>query len=240
MSMRSRVISSIDTDRLAGAVARPGIDPRIWISYGVLTSEPLFETEEGYQDVIADVLLLPSKIQETARVSAMYAGNGFGLYAPLHEGDEVLVVAPSGDPDHGLVITQRLWSPSDLPPAEAQLNQEDVTLVVEPDKNLRLAVKGAGNVYLTSVDGKVVLGEETATRGVVRKDDTTANGSLSLTAATVPGPPPVTTLTLTYTPPNGVPQVTAIALTPCTATGTPITLNLSGKVDSASDKVVSS
>ena len=161
--LRSRVLSSIDTERLANAVSRPGIDPRIWVSYAVLTSEPYVETIEGEEDVIANIMLLPSGMQETARVGAIYAGNGFGLYAPLHIDDEVLVVAPSGDPDEGMVITQRLWSPADKPPAELAENTEDVLLVVETDKNLRIKTLGAGNVILAVDTGKVFLGAETGT-----------------------------------------------------------------------------
>lgn len=161
--LRSRVISGIDTERLANAVSRPGIDPRIWISYAVLMTEPYVETTEGQQDVVADVMLLPSGMIETARVSAIYAGNGFGLYAPLHIDDEVLVLAPSGDPDEGMVITQRLWSPADLPPVELAENTEDVLLVVETDKNLRIKTLGAGNVILAVDTGKVFLGAETGT-----------------------------------------------------------------------------
>lgn len=156
--LRSRVTRGIDVARLSNAVARPGIDPRIWVSYAYLTSEPYIETVEGRQDIVADVMLVPSMQEETARVGAIYAGNGFGFYCPLHAEDEVLVLAPSGDPDAGLVITQRLWSPADPPPQEVVVNPEDVTLVVEEGKNLRITVKGAGNVVLAVDAGKIYLG----------------------------------------------------------------------------------
>lgn len=151
--LRSRVTTGIDVNRLANAVARPGIDPRVWVSYAVLTSEPVVELREGQQDVIVDLLLLPSGQPETARVGAMYAGNGFGLYAPLHKDDEVLVVAPSGDPDEGLVVMQRLWSPADPPPSAVTENPLDVTLVVENGRSLRLNVAGGGKVYIGGSDG---------------------------------------------------------------------------------------
>lgn len=230
--LRSRVTTGFDMARMANALSRPGIDPRIWISYGVLTSEPYIEMRNGQQDVLVDVTLLPSGDQETARVGAAYAGNGFGLYMPLHEDDEVLVLAPSGDPDQGLVIAQRLWSPADPPPQEVATHPEDVTLVVEAEKNLRLNVKGAGNVVISAEEGKVKLGSESATKGVARVDDTTTNGALSVTAV---GP----VVTLTYTPASGTPQ--AITLTfpdPVLAVGGP--LNLSGKINAGSTKVVAS
>jgi len=232
--LRSRVSTGFDMARMANALSRPGIDPRIWISYGVLTSEPYVEMRNGQQDVLVDVTLLPSGDQETARVGAAYAGNGFGLYMPLHADDEVLVLAPSGDPDQGLVISQRLWSPADPPPQAVADNPEDVTLVVESGKNLRLNVQGAGNVVIAAEDGKVKLGSESATKGVARLDDTTANGTFGITAV---GP----LVTFTYTPSGGIPQSVALTLvggTTATALGGP--LQLSGKIDAASDKVVAS
>lgn len=156
--LRSRVTRGIDVARLSNAVARPGIDPRIWVSYGTLLSDPYIEDKDGRQDVIVDVMLLPSMQEETARVGAIYAGNGFGFYCPLHKEDEVLVLAPSGDPDEGLVIAQRLWSPADPPPTELKDHPEDVTLIVEPEKNLRITVKGEGNVILAVDTGKIYLG----------------------------------------------------------------------------------
>jgi hypothetical protein len=160
--LRSRVLTSIDVSRLADAVARPGIDPRTWVSYAVLTSEPYFETTAGQQDCFVNIYLMPSGVEETARVASVYAGNGFGLWMPLHKDDEVLVCAPSGDPDEGLVVTQRLWSPSDAPPQEAADNADDVVLVVEEGRSVRIGVRGGGTVRLGQVD---------ASRGVARIDD---------------------------------------------------------------------
>ncbi len=229
--LRSRVTRGIDVARLSNAVARPGIDPRIWVSYAYLLSEPYIETVEGRQDIVADVMLVPSMQEETARVGATYAGSGFGFYCPLHAEDEVLVLAPSGDPDAGLVITQRLWSPADPPPQEVIDNPEDVTLVVEEGKNLRLHVLGAGNVVLSAEEGKIKLGGEDAEKGVARMDDTTDNGTFSISAA---GP----ILTFTYTPPGGAPQIKTITFdTAPLVTGSDFTL--SGVIDSSSDQVES-
>lgn len=212
--LRSRVISGIDTERLSNAVSRPGIDPRIWVSYAVLTSNPVVDTDPGDQDVIANVMLMPSGTIETARVGSIYAGNGFGLYAPLYEGDEVLVVAPSGDPDQGLVITQRLWSPSDLPPEGLGDTLEDLTLVIQPDKNLRITVQGTG---------KVILGGASATRGVARVDDTVAPDA---------GPgTPINMVTWLSTV-----TATLNTLSPGALPGVPTVI---GKINSGSDKVVS-
>ena len=194
--LRSRVTTGIDVNRLSAAVSRPGIDPRVWVSYAVCTSEPVVETRSGQQDVLVDVLLLPSGQPETARVGALYAGNGFGFYAPLHKDDEVLVCAPSGDPDEGLVVTQRLWSPADPPPDAMSAHPEDVTLVVESGKSLRIGVQG---------DGKVYLGDVEATRGAARLDDEVTLGTATITVAVLVPSPPSGTTTYAYFDRNGSP-----------------------------------
>jgi hypothetical protein len=134
----------MDMGRLSRAVSRPGIDPRTWVSLAVVNSV-VVDPNEG---VFCGITLLPSEIEETARLGAAYAGNGFGFYAPPRVDDEVMVCAPSGDPSQGLVITGRLWSPSDVPPAEAASNPQDVLLKVEEGQTLRLLVSGGGKVYL--------------------------------------------------------------------------------------------
>lgn len=166
--LRSRVSSTVDFARLSAAISRPGIDPRVWVSYAIVTAEPVIDTSAAGQDagVFVDLVLLPTQMQATARVGALYAGNGFGLYTPLHTDDEVLVVAPSGDPAEGLVVTQRLWSPSDLPPQAVADHPEDVSLVIETGKSLRVTVQGGGNVVLAVDSGKVYLGAEDGTEPV--------------------------------------------------------------------------
>lgn len=159
-----RASSQIDFAALSRAMARPGMDPRSWCSLAIVQSVVVDEAE----GVFCDVLLMPSKRRETARLGAAYAGSGWGLYAPPMVDDEVLVSAPSGDPALGLVITSRLWSPADVPPADAAAHPEDVLLTVRPDKSLRIKVQGGGNVILAVDTGKVFLGSETGTEAVAK------------------------------------------------------------------------
>lgn len=242
--LRSRVTSGIDIVRLGNAISRPGMDPRIWVSYAVLTSDVYVDNTARSQGVYASVQLLPSGVKDTARVGAIYAGNGWGLYTPLHKDDEVMVCAPSGDPDEGLVIVQRLWSTSDPQPPEVLQDANDVVLVVEPDKHLKITTKGSGNVYLTAESGKIILGDADADRGVARLDDTTANGTLALTAVAVPPVPPAppgVIITLTYTPPGGgLPMTSTVSLAIATLLSATGSIDLSGTIDSASEKVVAS
>jgi len=159
-----RASSQIDFAAMGRALARPGMDPRAWCSLAIVQSVVVDEAE----GVFCDVLLMPSKRRETARLGAAYAGSGWGLYAPPMVDDEVLVSAPSGDPAQGLVITSRLWSPADVPPADAATHPEDVLLTVRPDKSLRIKVQGGGNVILAVDTGKVFLGSETGTEAVAK------------------------------------------------------------------------
>lgn len=137
-----------DVSRIARALQRPGIDPRAWVSLALVQS--VVVDADG---AFCDVLLVPSNRRHTARLGAAYAGSGWGMYAPPQVDDEVVVMAPDGDPSAGLVIVSRVWSRVDAPPTEAQENPEDVVLVVRPDRSLRLSVSGGGKVYIGGSDG---------------------------------------------------------------------------------------
>lgn len=138
----------MDIARMARALQVPGSDPRLWISLAIVTRVEL-DSAEGY---FADVTLVPSMEDETARVGAPYAGSGFGEHIPVEVDDEVLVKAPSGDPDEGLVVTYRLHSPADLPPSEAVDNPTDHVLVEKAARDYRVVVSGGGRVRLGTVN----------------------------------------------------------------------------------------
>jgi hypothetical protein len=223
-----RASTQIDFASLSRALARPGMDPRSWCSLAIVQSVVVDEAE----GVFCDVLLMPSKRRETARLGAAYAGSGWGLYAPPMVDDEVLVSAPSGDPALGLVITSRLWSPADVPPADAATHPEDVLLTVRPDKSLRLVVSGGG---------KVILGSADASRGVARLDDEVNIGTRTVVVTVLVVSPPSGTVTDTVTDVRG--SVVSTLTTPWT--GTPpqppgiYTTPLYGSIISASETVVS-
>jgi hypothetical protein len=142
---RTRVSGKMDVGRLSAALARPGMDTRIWVSAAVAMGEAQVDPKFG---VFVDVTLIPSGEEYTARVPADYAGNGFGFYAKIHKDDDLVVVVPYGDAAEGVVVVARLWTAADLPPALAQSSPEDLILVVEKDKNLRVAVQGQGKVFV--------------------------------------------------------------------------------------------
>lgn len=151
--MRQR-IPKLDVGRLGKAVSYPGIDPRVWASYGLVKSFKV-TTNEG---VFATVKLMPSETLVSARVGAVYAGNGFGIYAPLEIDDEVLVTCPLGDFNEGATIVARMWSAADKPPAIAGTSSRDVVIHVKSGQTLRIIASGSGKVV---VDAPLVeLGQE--------------------------------------------------------------------------------
>lgn len=151
------------------SIQRPGIDTRIWSSLAYAAGDSAALAD----GVFVDVVLLPTGEQLTARVPSEYAGKGFGLYAKIRKNDELLVEIPRGDPAEGAVVSRRLWNKRHTPPQEALDDDEDVLLVVEKDKTLRLVTSGAGKVFVKSADTvtldspKVRLGAEDATEKLV-------------------------------------------------------------------------
>lgn len=218
--------SGVDSRRLAKALSYPGIDPRVWVAQAIVISpQPVVEEAEG---VFVDVMLLPMMIPATARLASIYSGPSFGLYTPVEENDEVTVFAPSGDPDEGLILLPRQWSPSDPPPGEATRAPKDVLLVMKENQNVRLITKGTG---------KVILGDEDASKRVARVDDPTSNGALTFAAAPTPSGPPGMIFTLTYVR-DGVTQIVPITVLGLLTGGGAGSITLGGKITDGAPKVV--
>lgn len=159
MLSRTRVSGLLDVGRLGQALARPGIDTRIQTSRAYADDESYYDEKAG---VFVEVTMVPSGQSVTARVPASYAGSGFGFYARIHKDDEVLVILPNGDPADGAVVVARLWSEADVPPAEAKDDPDEVMLIVEKDKSLRLKTTGEGKVEIDS-DKQVKVVTKTST-----------------------------------------------------------------------------
>lgn len=148
--MTSRIRSTVDTGRVSAGLSRPGIDPRLWLSYATVL-ELGVDPAEG---VYADVQLLPTGEKETVLVGAAYAGPGYGAWAPLAAGDLVLVAAPRGDFNLGAVLVARLWGGADPPPPELGATQgadppTDPVVVVGPGQTLKVICRPGGSVEVT-------------------------------------------------------------------------------------------
>lgn len=97
--------------------------------------------------------------------SAVSAGGGFGIVAPLGMGDQVLVVHPHGDTDHPVVVG-RLFSSIDMPPVSSVTGkpvQPGEFGVFLPDGTFLHATGGAWNIK----GNLVVDGDVTSTTGDV-------------------------------------------------------------------------
>ncbi len=171
----------IDPSRLAGLVSRPGIDPRVHLTFGIV-DRVVVDPEQG---VFVDVTLLPHEDNETAVLGVPYAGGGFGMYTPVQEDDTVLLAIPEGDCDYGPVIIARMWSSGDKPFSEMQGTPltgqeagqyeaaEKVILRCKPGTpyeiyvsegaNITIKVEGSGNANVIVDTGKVYLGDITGT-----------------------------------------------------------------------------
>lgn len=206
MSKKTRITNRIDPQRLAQLMSMPGIDPRVWVSLCVVV-KVVVDTGSQTAGVFADVQLLdtvtlddggnPVAQTETVRVATDYAGSGFGEFMPPAAGDEVLVVWPSGHPDHGGVLIKRMWAASDPPPSVAKNNPNDLCLVIKKDTNMRVVSQGNGNQILQIDKGKVLLGNESGTSPVARKNDHSDCGTFTFLAAGT------TSVNVQYTDPDG-------------------------------------
>lgn len=113
-----RTRGDFDASTLAEAMRGPGMDPRQWISYGVVdasateggeTFDPV-EFDPDYGPLV-NVTLQPSNIPVRCRVaipSTGACGNGESEYSPFISGDEVLVAIPEGDESAAPAIIGKL------------------------------------------------------------------------------------------------------------------------------------
>lgn len=145
--LRARISKKLDTNRTGDGLAKPGIDPRQWVSLAYANGESVVDAAHG---VFVDVTLVPTNEVITARVTPIYGGNGFGLYAKVHADDELVVLIPNGNTAMGGVVVSRVWTAADLPPTVPTANVDDLILVVEKDKNLRISTQGQGQVFIES------------------------------------------------------------------------------------------
>lgn len=150
----ARVGRSIDVQRLASAVRRPGIDTRCWVSLAVALEDSFVDADHG---VFVNVRLMPTEEEYTARVSAVYAGSSFGLYRKISADDELVILIPSGEAAEGAVVISQLHSAADLPPQAAIDNPEEFVLVVQPEKDMRISLSGGGTLRVNVGDDNSVV-----------------------------------------------------------------------------------
>lgn len=175
---RTRVAGGLDVQRLASAVRGPGIDTRVWISLAIAMGDSNVDLTQNKEGVFVDVKLMPSEEDATARVGPVYAGDGFGIFARIRKDDELVVAVPSGDQANGAVVINRLWSAADKPPQEALDNPEDLVVVVEEARSMRITIqKGGGKAFIDvqddegNVSNQLVVDKDFVNAGSEDPDD---------------------------------------------------------------------
>lgn len=145
MSARRR----FDMGRFAAMSKRPGVDPRIWLTWAVVT-ELGYDSDQG---IFADVTFQPTGEQETVILGGPYAGDGFGFYLPVEVGDVVLIAVPNGDSNAGPYVVGRAWRGADKPSSDFKAEQPvDGSDVPSSNSVLRMR-SGKKFLIRTSGDG---------------------------------------------------------------------------------------
>jgi hypothetical protein len=163
-----------DQTTLAQAFAVPGIDPRVWISYGVVDEAGAGEDEQAIEfdrddgQVYANVLLKPYDTPIRCRVGQLFAGPGEACFFPLVPGDEVLVAIPEGHFRAGAVIIARLNNAYDAFPFDSVAGADPTknsfavfrtrtALTIESGASVMVRSAAAGAFLLLSGQGNVTL-----------------------------------------------------------------------------------
>jgi hypothetical protein len=180
----------IDFQKLAKAVGGPGIDPRTWVSYGIVCTitddgqpnyvdpKAIFVAPDG---VWADVLLVPSDTPVTARVQLGVGGKKAQINCPIEPGDQVLVILPEGLMSNALTIVAILNNQA------AQLGLDDESKPQFKNDRLSIYVDGipielrtkSGATVRMEVDGEVSM---VPASGKFVKAGATADGDLEFAA----------------------------------------------------------
>ena len=126
--------------------------------YNATATSKIRSTTAG---AVVDVFIPELGLDETARVSAAYAGAGFGLFSPIPVGAELVVLAPGGSTDRLVVLPGALWNGDSMAQDEDADISDDLVLIVSEGANLRLQTSGAGNIdILATGDGSVTVSSE--------------------------------------------------------------------------------
>ncbi len=160
----------LDLNLLSEALARPGMDPRVWVSYGLVAPETAdhksVEFDAPWGPTVW-VVLQPHRQIVACRVAGHVAGNGEGEWAPFLAGDEVLVVVPEGDTRAVPVIVGRLNNELDVFPEYVAGQKTDSNLfsfrrqlgsyLIEGDSAIILRSAGTGAMIGIDETGNLTL-----------------------------------------------------------------------------------
>lgn len=138
MAIRSRQNRMPDLGRLVAGIRGPNVDTRLWTVLAYALDDSFVDEEHG---VFVDVKCFPGGEEFTCRVGSEYAGAKFGLYTgSIKKDDELEISIPLGDPAEGPIVSRRLWSAADPPPELVKDHPDDIVLVLEKDRSLRVKI----------------------------------------------------------------------------------------------------
>jgi hypothetical protein len=171
----------LDIARFREAMRAPGLDPRLWVSYGTVGTvgdDGSFDPSDtlsiyiGPEGIEADVLLEPLRIPVTCIFPGVQGGGAAQIITPLRPGDRVVVGLPDGSTGGPPVIMAILNSaavPVPLGADRKPIAQNDRVMVYGVDVPIDIRTAGGARVQVQQ-DGTVILNE--GARGVARLDDT--------------------------------------------------------------------
>lgn len=163
---------TLDTGRLAAAMARPGADTRVWLTYARIV-ETGFDAEVG---IFADILTIPDGLEDTIMFGTQDVSDRGGLYCPVSPDQVVLVAYAGGDGNFGPMLISSTWSRSLRPPPEAVGTDggtiDDVLWKVRTGRSLRFVSDGS-EVRVSGVNSGRVVIETTGTGQVEIRSATT-------------------------------------------------------------------
>lgn len=169
----------IDQSTVGEAVRAPGIDPRQWVSIGIVTAGGqedeivVFDEDEGQP--LVRVLLEPTKIPVVARVAGQVAGNGEGDWFPFVEGDEVVVAIPEGSERSGCVIIGRLPNSVNKFPMESVAGQDPTTNTFAFSRRRTAVIQeNSGPVMFRSAESEALFGLDKSGVFTVKTGDRSA------------------------------------------------------------------
>lgn len=196
-------------------------DGRVWVSLGIVVQrageDSHFEIDD--RDVLVEVDLVPEGQPLTCRLGGLGGGVGHGIWRIPPAGTEVVVLVPGGEIEQADPVIVAVLSTGQVPNV-----LDGDTLVVRAPKVIVIE-SGEDDVKILPGNGKKVLLAGSG-KGVARKDDPTADGTLVVAFSPGTG---AASLTLTYTPGDGSAQQVV--------SGVGGTLTLKGKIAVASTKV---
>src|ERR1019366_9401932 len=159
------IFDGFDFRTLAQLLSFPGIDPRQWVSIGIVDPDTpqarsvQFNDEEGnpLPHPLVNVTLQPGGLEVSARVLASVSGAQIGEWHPFVAGDEVLVLIPSGNESMGCVIVGRLSNSLDVHPTSVSGNDQtkDTSCLVQIDPvKQTVLLQAAGTQFFLDSAGK--------------------------------------------------------------------------------------